>query len=59
MKLFSKFVDSISPFRCLNEEDIVEALSKFVSSNCCYNSSITKHMKTKDIIPSNGHQVSP
>jgi len=42
--------------KCLNEEDIVEALSKFVSSNCCYNSSITKHMKTKDIIPSNGHQ---
>lgn len=44
-------------FRNFNEEDAIEALSTFVSTNCCYDNGVTKNMKTKAILPTNGHQV--
>ena len=43
--------------RTLVEDDVVGALKAFLSSSCCYNKNITKHVKAKEIIPSNGHQV--
>lgn len=42
--------------RNFNEEDAIEALSTFVSTNCCYDNGVTKNMKTKAILPTNGHQ---
>ena len=44
-------------YRTLVEDEVVGALKAFVSSSCCYNKNITKHVKAKEIIPSNGHQV--
>ena len=44
-------------YRTLVEDEVVGALKAFVSSSCCYKKNITKHVKAKEIIPSNGHQV--
>lgn len=48
---------SNSSYKTLAEDEVVGGLKGFASSSGCYSKNITKHMKAKEIIPSNGHQV--